>query len=128
MNSKLVTCALPAAFGFFLSPLAGQWIDYPTAGVPRLPDGKPDLSAPAPRTADGKPDFSGLWEMKARGGRSPGSRYKRKVHREKSLRKADAVKARKTVPCHSRHPFVAAGMSRNAVAHAVQDRCQRPYS
>src|SRR3954462_6153985 len=42
-------------------PVAAQWIKYPTAGVPRLPDGKPNLAAPAPRTADGKPDFSGMW-------------------------------------------------------------------
>ena len=40
---------------------AAQWIDYPTPGIPRLPDGKPNLSAPAPRTADGKPDLSGIW-------------------------------------------------------------------
>ena len=39
-----------------------QWIRYPTAGVPRARDGKPDLAAPAPRMADGKPDFSGLWQ------------------------------------------------------------------
>jgi len=39
-----------------------QWIKYPTAGVPRTRDGKPNLMAPAPRTADGKPDFSGVWE------------------------------------------------------------------
>ena len=38
-----------------------QWLKYPTAGVPRTRDGKPDMSAPAPRTADGKPDFSGIW-------------------------------------------------------------------
>jgi len=43
-------------------PLGAQWLGYPTAGVPRTPDGKPNLSAPAPRTADGKPDFSGIWE------------------------------------------------------------------
>jgi hypothetical protein len=39
----------------------GQWLRYPTDGVPRTADGKPDLTAPAPRLPDGKPDFSGLW-------------------------------------------------------------------
>lgn len=41
--------------------LFAQWLDYPTAGVPRTADGKPNLSAPAPRTTDGKPDLSGMW-------------------------------------------------------------------
>jgi hypothetical protein len=40
-----------------------QWLDYPTAGIPRLPDGKPNLTAPAPRTADGTPDLSGIWDV-----------------------------------------------------------------
>ncbi len=39
-----------------------QWVNYQTPGIPRLPDGKPNLSAPAPRTSDGRPDLSGLWE------------------------------------------------------------------
>lgn len=43
------------------APLFAQWLDYPTAGVPRTADGKPDLGAPAPRTAAGKPDLSGMW-------------------------------------------------------------------
>lgn len=43
------------------TPLAAQWIKYPTAGIPRKADGKVDVSAPAPRMADGKPDFSGIW-------------------------------------------------------------------
>jgi hypothetical protein len=45
------------------SPLGAQWLNYPTAGIPRLPDGKPNLAAPAPRTADGKPDLSGIWGL-----------------------------------------------------------------
>jgi hypothetical protein len=48
-------------FGLSLSTLSAQWLDYPTRGVPRTRDGKPDLAAACPRTADGKPDFSGLW-------------------------------------------------------------------
>ncbi len=39
-----------------------QWLNYPAPGIPRLADGKPDLSAPTPRTVDGKPDLYGLWE------------------------------------------------------------------
>ena len=42
------------------SPSA-QWLGHPTPGIPRTPDGKPNLDAPAPKTADGKPDISGLW-------------------------------------------------------------------
>jgi hypothetical protein len=42
-----------------------QWLDYPTPGVPRLPNGKPNLTAPAPKTADRKPDLSGIWTTKA---------------------------------------------------------------
>lgn len=41
--------------------LAAQWLNHPTAGIPRTAEGKPNLAAPAPRTADGKPDLSGLW-------------------------------------------------------------------
>jgi hypothetical protein len=37
---------------------SAQWLNYPTPGTPRLPDGKPNLAAPAPK-ADGKPDLSG---------------------------------------------------------------------
>jgi hypothetical protein len=41
---------------------AAQWTGVPQSGVPRTPDGKPNLSAPAPRLPDGKPDLSGIWE------------------------------------------------------------------
>jgi hypothetical protein len=51
----------------FLAALPGlvqaQWPTNASAAIPKLADGKPDLTAPAPRTADGKPDLSGLWEM-----------------------------------------------------------------
>jgi hypothetical protein len=40
--------------------LSAQWPLHP-AGIPKGPDGKPNLTAPTPRTADGKPDLSGIW-------------------------------------------------------------------
>jgi hypothetical protein len=44
------------------TPLEAQWVNYPTPGIPRTADGKPNLAAPPPRTADGKPDLSGIWQ------------------------------------------------------------------
>jgi hypothetical protein len=57
-------------------PLAAQWLNYPSPGIPRTPDGKPNLAAPTPRTADGKPDLSGIWS-----GPGPGS-YDRNIARD----------------------------------------------
>src|SRR6185503_13246287 len=60
--------SVAAAIGLLtLVPTSGQWLKYPTPGIPRTPDGKPDVSAPAPRTADGKPDLSGIWQPNAGG-------------------------------------------------------------
>jgi hypothetical protein len=59
---KIVTSV---AVALCLIPLtaSAQWLKYPTAGVPRAADGKPNLAAPAPRTPDGKPDLSGIWDI-----------------------------------------------------------------
>ncbi len=71
-----------SALALILFPLAlsAQWPDYPSQGVPKGPDGKPNLDAPAPRTADGHVDLSGVWENRrpnfgrgGRGGRGAGA-------------------------------------------------------
>ena len=43
-----------------------QYLDYPTANVPRSTDGKVNLTAPTPKLAGGKPDFSGMWGWETR--------------------------------------------------------------
>jgi hypothetical protein len=46
----------------FVVPAFAQWPAYPTTGVPKTADGKPNLAGPTPKTADGKPDLSGIWQ------------------------------------------------------------------
>jgi hypothetical protein len=58
----MLRCIAPLAVLLLPLTLSAQWLNYPTAGIPRTPDGKPNLSAPAPKMADGKPDLSGLWQ------------------------------------------------------------------
>jgi len=49
-------------FAILSTGARAQWLHYPTPGIPRTRDGKPNLSAPAPRS-NGKPDVSGLWQV-----------------------------------------------------------------
>src|SRR5258708_2939334 len=60
-----------AVLSLLLTVAPAQWLNYPTPGVPRLPDAKPNLPATGARTSDGKPDPSGLWEALKDGGSAP---------------------------------------------------------
>jgi len=53
--------AIALAIALSTLPLQAQWLNYPTAGIPRTKDGKPNLAAPVPKLADGTPDLSGIW-------------------------------------------------------------------
>src|SRR5580698_4227866 len=43
--------------------LSAEWLHQPTPAVPRLPDGRPNFTAPAARTSGGHPDLSGMWRI-----------------------------------------------------------------
>jgi hypothetical protein len=60
---RIVTIIRTALLLSAVSALPAQWLNQRTPGIPRTPDGKPNLSAPAPRTPGGKPDLSGVWSF-----------------------------------------------------------------
>ena len=67
------TVTMLAAIVAALSPtLSAQWPLRPQPAVPKGPDGKPNLTAPAARTPDGQPDLSGIW-MRSTRTEAPGS-------------------------------------------------------
>ena len=59
---------------FLSTTVIAQWANVPPPQIPRTPDGKPNLSAPAPRLPDGTPDLSGVW--------SPPTGYSRDLARD----------------------------------------------
>jgi hypothetical protein len=61
MRRRAVVGSLIVCISIFSAALHAQWLHYPTPGVPRLANGKIDLSAPAPRSAHGEPDLTGVW-------------------------------------------------------------------
>ena len=73
---KSAVLLLPILLFTIDGPLAAQWATFPTPGIARTADGKPNLSAPAPRTADGKPDLSGLWEKVSKYGNNVAAELK----------------------------------------------------
>ena len=50
-----------------------QWLNNPTPGAPRTPDGQVNMTGPAPHV-NGKPDLSGIWQAEAEP-RAPGGLY-----------------------------------------------------
>src|SRR3954469_132575 len=57
---KVVTAAFVATLS---ASLAAQWLNQPTPNIPRLPNGKANLSAPTPRKPNGQVDLSGIWQV-----------------------------------------------------------------
>lgn len=76
LKIKFAMLAVVGGLVLLAMPASAQWLNYPALGVPRTPDGKPNLAAPTPRTVDGKPDLSGVWN-----GPGPGS-YDRNITRD----------------------------------------------
>jgi hypothetical protein len=62
MTHQRTVLATITALVLLSGVVSAQWPVRQTPGIPRLPDGKPNLSAPAPKLADGRPDMAGFWD------------------------------------------------------------------
>ena len=63
MRIALISTRVIAVLCVFVGSAFAQWLGYPTPGIPRTKDGKPNLTAPAPKTREGRADLSGIWLM-----------------------------------------------------------------
>src|SRR5215470_11120368 len=73
MIQKFKTACIPVAAVAMMSLAAtanAQWDPYPWKRMPRTPDGKVDMNAPAQRTSYGKIDLSGFWQPENQIGRA----------------------------------------------------------
>src|SRR2546426_11540368 len=61
LKNLLRVASSMALLALICTPVHGQWTKVPASAIPRGPDGKPNLAAPAPRLSDGRPDLSGIW-------------------------------------------------------------------
>ena len=58
--NRLISVGIAALAMLAMASVArAQWLDYPSPGIPRTRDGKPNLTAPMPPA--GKRDLSGIW-------------------------------------------------------------------
>ncbi len=61
-SSSFGIAVLLAILTLITTPVHAQWAKVPAPSIPRNPQGKPNLAAPAPRLPDGHADLSGIWE------------------------------------------------------------------
>jgi hypothetical protein len=60
-HKLLLNAALASILVSASTPAFGQWIHYEKRNVPRLANGKVNMTAPAPKQADDKPDLAFGW-------------------------------------------------------------------
>jgi putative oxidoreductase len=64
MKAQRTAVATIAALVLLSGAPQAQWVARKTPGIPRLPNGQPNLTAPAPpKLADGHADLSGIWDV-----------------------------------------------------------------
>jgi hypothetical protein len=63
MLDRIIFASVLFAALFEGTSASAQWFKITTPGIPRTPDGRPNLSAPTPRGPDGKPILNGIWQM-----------------------------------------------------------------